>query len=135
MNTITRTVIGAAGAALLGAGAFAGTAAAQPEAPPPPSFGAFFLTSNDNAAGLLCSPDVGTHPDPVKACDSIRTAGGDFEALPNEEHMMCPMIYKPSPASALGVWIDQNGLQVVNYSHTYGNDCTASVSSGGVFGF
>lgn len=137
MHTITRTIIGAAGAAALGVGAFAGVAAAEPAtpAPPPPGGGLLLLTSGADVAGLVCAPDVGTHPDPAKACDAIRVAGGDFSTLPPERHMMCPMIYMPTPATATGVWVDGDGPRLVQYSQTYGNACAANARSGGVFGF
>ncbi|QDQ98138.1 SSI family serine proteinase inhibitor [Tomitella fengzijianii] len=138
MHTITRTVIGTAGAAALSVGAFAGVAAAAPGgsvADSPGGFGAFLLTSGTDVAGLTCSPDAGTHPDAAKACDSIRAAGGDFNALSAQANVACPLNYMPTPASALGMWFDGNGAHVVNFSNTYGNACVASAGSGGVFGF
>ncbi|GAA4819200.1 SSI family serine proteinase inhibitor [Tomitella cavernea] len=138
MHTFTRTFVGAAGAAALSAGLFAGVAGAAPSgsiADSPVGFGAFVLTSGTDAAGLICPPDVGTHPDPAQACDSIRKAGGNFEALPRDMHVLCPMIYMPTPARAVGVWVDAGGPRIVDYSHTYGNGCVAAAASGGVFGF
>ncbi len=138
MQTIRRTILGAAGAAVLGAGAFTGIAAAEPAAPAPPppaGGGLLLLTSGNHVSGLICAPDVGTHPDPAKACNAIRVAGGDFTALPAEKRVMCPMIYRPTPASAHGVWVDGDGPRFVDHSTVYGNECTAGVRSGGVFGF
>lgn len=136
MHTIRRTILGAAGAAVLGAGAFTGVAAAEPApAPPPPGGGMLLLTSGHDVAGLICGPDVGTHPDPAKACDAIRVAGGDFTALPAEKRVMCTMEYRPTPASARGVWVGDDGPRFVDFSTVYGNECSAGVRSGGVFGF
>ncbi len=137
MRAFTRGIAAAAGAAALGIGA-AGLAQADPApAPPPAGFGAFVLTSGNDVAGLVCSPDVGTHPDPAGACDSIRTAGGDFSALPADAHRVCPLYIRADgyPASALGLWVDADGARIVDYRHSYGNGCFADAASGGVFGF
>src|SRR5699024_6611344 len=106
------------------------TATAMPVAaaePPASGFGAFVLTTDADVAVLLCSPDgsspdAGSHPQPTRACDPIRAAGGDVSNLPHDQHMMCPMIYDPTPASAVGVWADEDGPRAVDFSQTYGND-------------
>lgn len=148
MRTITRTSSAlsaglsvTAAAIALGVSAFAGTAAAAPsgsvQSPPGPTFGAFVLTSGIDAATLTCSPDGGTHPDPEGACDAIRRAGGDFDALPTAQNRLCPMYISPGgyPVTAGGFWVDADGLRIIDTAHRYGNGCFAAVDTDGVFGF
>ena len=127
-----RTLIGgvAAAAALT---ASAAAAAAAPHGDD--GVGAFLLTSGDDVAAVLCGPDVGVHPDPAGACETIRAAGGDFENLPAEQGAMCTMILQPTPAHAWGVWSGADGIDPVEFAADYGNPCMAAAQSGGVFGF
>lgn len=140
MKTIGRGAAGVAGAAALGVGVLAGPAAAAPAAsagPAPDGVGAFVLTSDADSAGLICSPDLGSHPDPARACDAIRHAHGDFTALSGDRHTMCPyyMDIDGYPVGALGFWIDAHGAHLVDFRHDYANGCIAGSRSGGVFGF
>ncbi len=140
MRTIARAAAASAGAAALAIGVLAGSAAAAPAGSAgqqPGGFGAFVLTSDADSAGLICSPDLGSHPDPARACDSIRQAHGDFTALSGDPHTMCPyyMDIDGYPASALGFWIDAHGAHLADFRHNYANGCLARNQSGGVFGF
>jgi hypothetical protein len=83
------------------------------------------------AVTLTCNPDGGTHPDPVRACDSLRDAGGDFKRLRPDSTVACIFVYEPVQAYATGQWRGR----VVTFAHTYGNRCSAAVESGHVFDF
>jgi hypothetical protein len=80
---------------------------------------------------LTCNPDGGTHPDPVRACDSLRSAGGDFKRLRPDPTIACTFVYEPVQAYATGQWRGR----LVTFSRTYGNRCSAAVESGHVFDF
>src|SRR5699024_8949356 len=92
-----RTLIGAVAAA---ATVVVGTTIAAADPGGDDGVGAFLLTSGGEVGAVLCGPDVGVHPDPAGACETIRSAGGDFENLPAEQHTMCTMILQPTPAHA-----------------------------------
>ncbi|GEM_PF-5389443 len=127
-----RTLIGAVAAA---ATVVVGTTIAAADPGGDDGVGAFLLTSGGEVGAVLCGPDVGVHPDPAGACETIRSAGGDFENLPAEQHTMCTMILQPTPAHAWGVWSGSDGIHPVEFAADYGNPCMAAAQSGGVFGF
>lgn len=97
--------------------------------------GAFLLTSGSAVAAVLCGPDVGAHPDPARACESIRQADGDFGRLRAEQDTPCVLIHQPTPAHAWGVWSGRDQLRTVDFGADYDNPCFAAAQSGGVFGF
>lgn len=130
MRRINRALLIASSAALL-TGAFAGTVAADTST----QFGVVHLTLNGSEATLICGPDIGTHPDPRGACDSLRAVTGDVAALPSVPGMACYMIYAPVTATATGLWASADRVVVIDYSETFANDCIASVETDFVFGF
>lgn len=69
-------------------------------------------------AALSCDPDGGAHPAPAAACAALDRAGGDFTQIAGRNGM-CPMIYKPVTAIALGDW----GGNRVRFKQTYANLC------------
>ncbi|MEW2631336.1 subtilase-type protease inhibitor [Streptomyces sp. NPDC048389] len=99
------------------------------------------VTAGDDAATgtvlravtLDCAPTAtGTHPDPATACAELRAADGRFEAVTTRDSgAMCTKQWEPVTVTADGVW---NGKRV-SYSHTFGNACVQSSTSGTVFAF
>jgi hypothetical protein len=83
----------------------------------------------EQAVTLSCTPTAeGTHPDATAACDSLIDVGGDIAGLP-AANTLCPMIYLPVTATAVGVW---NGRQL-SYHRTFTNQCVMLRATGEVF--
>lgn len=80
---------------------------------------------------LACHPDAGTHPDPRRACESLRNAGGDFDRLGEGATGICTKEYAPVTVEALGYW----GNRKVDYTETFSNRCLAAVGTDEVFDF
>jgi hypothetical protein len=76
---------------------------------------------------LMCSPfgDGGSHPTPMRACDSLRAVGGDFEELPSagEDSPGCFDIEDPAWLTAEGLWVQDGALTFVNYAELFVNAC------------
>ena len=88
-------------------------------------------TGTEEAVTLSCTPTAaGTHPEAAAACDGITSVQGDIALLP-AAGTMCPMIYLPVTATAVGVW---NG-QFVSYQQTFTNQCVLLRATGEVFNF
>ncbi|MEO3978711.1 subtilase-type protease inhibitor [Streptomyces sp. CAU 1734] len=131
---------GAAVAAL--AGAMAGTAEAGAL---PPGYGAgwdpsalvlsmAYRTPPASGAGvrtatLNCAPAPGgTHPRPAVACAELRSAGGDFTALPSAlPYTTCTREWNPVTVTANGVWEGRR----VDWSARFNNGCEMVASLGG----
>jgi hypothetical protein len=79
---------------------------------------------------LTCDPDGGTHPNPKKACNALRQAGGNFDRL-RGDHRVCPDIFFPFTATANGIWQGR----VVIFQHTYPNRCYLQRATAPVFDF
>ena len=83
----------------------------------------------EKAVTLSCTPTAeGTHPDAAAACDSIISVQGDIALLP-AAGTLCPMIYLPVTATAVGVW---NGRHL-SYQQTFANQCVMLRATGEVF--
>ena len=87
--------------------------------------------SLQRTAILTCDPDGGTHPQPVKACDALRSVNGYIAKLPGNPDIFCPLIFDPRTATAKGTWRGRP----VRFQHTYGNDCELHRASTPVFDF
>lgn len=85
---------------------------------------------------LTCTPDGGSHPTPVAACDSLRAVGFDFDQLPSTG-TPCILIYDPHVAKATGsLQMSPTGpVRLVEYEETFSNRCVASVETDNVFNF
>ncbi|TNC19969.1 hypothetical protein FG385_31830 [Amycolatopsis alkalitolerans] len=79
---------------------------------------------------LECSPPGGTHPHAESACRTLTAVHGDFGKLPTKQRL-CPMIYAPVTATALGHW----HARPVVFHQTYPNRCVASAQTANVFDF
>ncbi|QMU76523.1 hypothetical protein GXW83_12990 [Streptacidiphilus sp. PB12-B1b] len=123
-------------------GALAGTAVPQAQAAPmlqePQALvlavsgpGVTASSGVEQAVTLGCTPEAsGDHPDAAAACAALDRVGGDPAALPAGDGM-CPQIYLPVTAEAMGVW---NG-QRVSFQRTYTNECVMLRAAGAVFDF
>jgi hypothetical protein len=80
-----------------------------------------------DTGSLTCGPDGSGHPAAATACAQLTAAGGQVSAIPGEKGM-CPMIWRPVTATAVGLW---NGRPRY-YSRTFTNRCVAVRSTGGV---
>jgi hypothetical protein len=67
---------------------------------------------------LTCDADGGTHPQPGKACDALRSVDGHIERLPGDPGI-CPLIFAPETATADGQWRGR----YVHFQQTYSNSC------------
>jgi hypothetical protein len=122
-------------AALVLAGAAGGAAAADPVLLPAESMLQLSVmeagtASSMDATTLMCGPAGGAHPEAEQACQDLAVAGGDLDAIP-PVLMMCPMIYAPVTAVAIGHWQGD----AVTWQRTFGNDCELMVATGAVFNF
>lgn len=87
-------------------------------------------TGGASTVTLECQPPAGTHPHAASACRALTAAGGDFGKL-SKDSGLCPLIWAPVTATAVGHWQEE----VVLYRQTYPNRCVAAVESGHVFDF
>lgn len=134
----TAVITGVAAAVAVVSALAAGPAAADPMQQAPDAL--VLTVSNANAATspgseravtLSCTPDpAGDHPDPAAACDSLLGVHGDIAALA-AGGSVCPEIYVPVTATAVGVW---NG-QSYSYEQTFTNECFLLRATGTVFAF
>lgn len=86
----------------------------------------------ERAVTLSCAPGPsGTHPSAERACGELRTALGDFDALPGHGQGYCTMEYNPVVVTAEGVWEGKR----VHYERTFGNDCVKKSEGMSVFDF
>ncbi|MCA1188474.1 MULTISPECIES: SSI family serine proteinase inhibitor [unclassified Saccharopolyspora] len=80
---------------------------------------------------LRCEPVGGSHPNAAAACDSLTTAGGDFEQLGQAHTGQCTMELKPVVGTAHGTWQGRP----VHFEKEFGNQCVAASAAGAVFDF
>ncbi|MFC4910860.1 SSI family serine proteinase inhibitor [Actinomadura gamaensis] len=78
---------------------------------------------------LSCDPAGGSHPQAARACADLRAHHGAVDHDPAEG--ICPMIYRPVIARAVGRWHDR----AVSFRREYGNDCLMHARTGSVFAF
>jgi len=122
---------------LLLAALFAATTPAMAQAAPPGSVLTLTLHAKNGTAAprsvvLNCDPDSGTHPRAKAACESLRSAKGDFAALgQNHASAPCPLVLRPVVASAGGTWQGKP----VKFTREFGNECEAAAKLGPVFDF
>ncbi|MFI9722546.1 subtilase-type protease inhibitor [Streptomyces sp. NPDC052396] len=128
---------------LVAAGTMATAAPAQPAAQHSlyaPSALVLTIGQGDSATAgiqravtLSCMPGPsGTHPDSSTACAQLRQVGGKFDELTaTKADTFCTKEWNPVTVTAAGVWEGQR----VNYSHTFGNPCTAKAAKSTVFEF
>ncbi|MEV8532513.1 subtilase-type protease inhibitor [Streptomyces sp. NPDC051211] len=85
------------------------------------------------AVTLSCMPGPdGTHPDPAAACAELRAEQGRFEAITEDgQEVACTREWDPVTVNAAGVWQGR----LVNYAHTFSNQCALRHGSGTVFDF
>ena len=85
------------------------------------------------AVTLTCMPKAGgSHPNPIAACDQLRTVAGDFNAVtaaPSQR--LCTKEWAPIVVTADGVWQGKR----VSYSYTFANPCAMTDGRGSVFDF
>jgi hypothetical protein len=82
------------------------------------------------AVKLRCDPDGGAHPEPVRACNALKGAGGRPDRL-KAAHTMCMMIYAPITAQIDGTWKGRK----LRWSRQFGNACEMSRATGVLFRF
>ncbi|MBF8186512.1 hypothetical protein ITP53_12325 [Nonomuraea sp. K274] len=68
---------------------------------------------------LTCTPDEGTHPSPVAACDRLDEIGGDLDRIRFRPDVACPRIYDPVRVEITG---DYHG-ELKIFQETYPNAC------------
>lgn len=136
-TALTRIAAAMAGGTALAALAATGAAAqsSPTAAAASTDAGAFVLISGPHAALLMCGAEVGTHPDPDRACAAIGAADGDLAALPGVSDAACTLEYRPVSAHGVGLWLGAAGPVPSAVSTEYGNPCMANAQSSGVFGF
>jgi hypothetical protein len=127
-------LVGAATAgALLLAGQFAPAAAVEP------SRSTLVITAYDATdpsepviaeMTLKCEPTGGTHPRARRACATLESVDGNFDAL-EPLNQACILLYQPVIIEVGGNWRDR----VVSFTREYPNLCVAGVESEGVFRF
>ena len=79
---------------------------------------------------LGCSPATGGHPDPGKACRTLKRAGG-MPAKIKAADTLCMMIYAPVTADISGTW---RGTPIT-WQQTFGNKCEMTRATGALFAF
>ncbi|WP_329221942.1 subtilase-type protease inhibitor [Streptomyces sp. NBC_01485] len=127
-----RRALPAAAALLLAVGAAPALAASDDALPG--NWLQLTVTRGDTRSGdtrgtlLLCDPPQG-HSRAAEACDVLARAGGDVNAVPGDGSRICPLVYAPVTVRAEGWW---NG-RLVDYRHTFGNDCEREALTGAVF--
>lgn len=78
-------------------------------------------------SSLSCSPDGGSHPNPVAACEQLSKVDGRIEGIP-EDPGPCTQEFNPVIVSASGTW---NG-EPRHYKQEFSNRCVAVRATGGV---
>ncbi|MFJ5645433.1 SSI family serine proteinase inhibitor [Streptomyces sp. NPDC093223] len=131
MNPLTRAT--AAGGALLAAAALlaAGPAQAAPGAARGGDYLFLTVTRGESRSGgtlLLCDPPRG-HARAAEACAGLAAVDGDITRLAPAANAVCPMVYAPVTARALGRWHGRP----VDYRETFANSCRLSARTGPVF--
>lgn len=86
-------------------------------------------TSGSRSVELTCDPAGGTHPRAGAACAQLDRNNGRFTQDPAS--IVCPMVYAPVRAEAVGYWRDRP----VSFDQTYGNDCFLRANTGSLFDF
>jgi hypothetical protein len=79
-------------------------------------------------ASLTCQPAGGTHKQARSACSQLAKVGGRPDRL-QLGGGACTMQWDPVTVTANGSW---KGRKVA-YSHTFGNACSLSMTTGAVF--
>lgn len=116
---------------------FVATAPAMANAAPAGSFLTLTIHSKNGAAAprsvvLNCDPDSGTHPRAKEACNSLRTAHGDFTSLSqNHANSPCPLVLRPVIVKADGTWRGKP----VRFRQEFGNECEAAAKLGPAYSF
>jgi hypothetical protein len=82
------------------------------------------------AVKLHCDPAGGAHPEPAKACATLRKVGGRPDRIKAAE-IMCMMLYAPVTAEITGTWKGRP----LSWQHTYGNRCEMTRATGVLFTF
>ncbi|WAU83553.1 protease inhibitor [Streptomyces sp. Qhu-G9] len=86
----------------------------------------------ERAVTLSCAPTAsGTHPAAASACGELRASGGDFNALPARDNVMCTREYDPVVVTVDGVWQGKR----VSYERTFSNECVKNSYGTTVFTF
>ncbi|MFJ3309812.1 SSI family serine proteinase inhibitor [Streptomyces sp. NPDC086549] len=124
--------------ALLAAAALLTAATAAPAQAAPrdalPDTWLFLTVTRDDSVGdtrgtlLLCDPPRG-HAHAAEACAELEAADGDIQSTSPKEGAVCPMVYAPVTARALGKW---HGRPVL-YKETFSNACAMTARAGAVF--
>ena len=84
------------------------------------------------AAVLLdCHPAGGSHPTPVKACNTLKKVGGKPAKLKPAAGEMCTLEYAPITAEITGRWKGRE----VQWTQTFGNRCEMLRATGVLFTF
>jgi hypothetical protein len=79
-------------------------------------------------ASLTCQPAGGSHRQARDACTELAKVGGNFDRL-QLAGGVCTMQWDPVTVTASGRWKGRK----VTYTHTFGNACTLSTTTGAVF--
>lgn len=90
------------------------------------------LVTPERAVTLNCAPTAsGTHPAAFQACAELRGVGGDFDALPARNGVLCTRQFNPVVVTVEGVW---QGKRVA-YERTFANECVKNSYGTTVFTF
>jgi Subtilisin inhibitor-like len=79
---------------------------------------------------LRCDPPGGSHPDPTRACATLKRVDGDVAAL-RPLPVACILIFQPVLVEVGGTWRGRP----VSFQREYPNRCVAYAESEGVFRF
>jgi hypothetical protein len=82
------------------------------------------------AVRLHCEPPGGGHPKPVKACATLKKAGG-LPARIKAADTMCMMLYDPLTAEITGTWKGRR----IDWQQRYANKCEMVRATGVLFAF
>lgn len=86
--------------------------------------------SGTRTVTLRCDPSGGNHPKAAQACADLAARDGAFDHEP-AKNQVCPMIFRPVVAEAVGRWRGK----AVRFRKQYGNDCVMGSRTGRVFAF
>ncbi|MFC7532693.1 SSI family serine proteinase inhibitor [Actinoplanes sp. GCM10030250] len=103
---------------------------ASPAVAAPRSTFSLSYTGATTVVRLTCDPTGGGHPQPARACASLRRAGADPAKLQAGDSM-CILLYKPVTARLKGTWRGKP----VKWEKTYGNSCEMNRATGVLFDF
>ncbi|NUS72716.1 MAG: protease inhibitor [Corynebacteriales bacterium] len=84
-----------------------------------------------SGTSLECPADSRAHhPHAAQACEALDAAGGDFDQLQHQDSA-CVLLFDPITVTARGIY----NQRVIQWQHTYGNECQMRAATGEMFVF